>query len=415
MVAVFIIVALAGVIIIKMNASKDEKAETDVYNVAKGIEAQKVLVSKDIIKDKENEYARYSLSLLKLCYSEDENTMISPFSIASAIAMIANGADADTLNQIETMFGISISDMNQFLKAYADSLPSSEEYLLKNANSIWLNRSLNVKLKDEYLQTTANYFNNDIYEIPFNQETLKSLNNWVKDNTNGMIDGILDEEDKSNYEKMLVLVNAIAFEAKWDVQYEDNDVTEGKFHSFDGKKKKVDMMNSTEYQYIEDEQATGFIKYYKDKKYAFVALLPNEDVLLSDYISNMTGTQLLKTINAASSEKVEVKIPKFESRSEYDLVSSLKQMGMIDAFDASKSNFSKLVESIETGFAISKVIHKTYISVDEKGTKAAAVTAVTVDTAYMEPKTVYLDRPFVYMVIDCENGLPLFIGTVLDI
>ena len=179
-------------------------------------------------------------------------------------------------------------------------------------------------------------------------------------------------------------------------------------------------MYSTEAVYLEDENATGFIKYYKGHKYAFVAMLPDEDVSLSEYISSLDGKAIRDMLqNPQHYSTVHTAIPKFETEYDVEMSDILSSMGMSDAFDTEKADFSNLGTSSAGNIFISRVLHKTYISVGEKGTKAGAVTVIeTTDGASAivgEPKYVYLDRPFVYMLIDCENNLPFFIGAMTDI
>ena len=178
-------------------------------------------------------------------------------------------------------------------------------------------------------------------------------------------------------------------------------------------------MYSTENGYLEDENATGFIKYYKDRKYAFVALLPNEGITVSEYVNSLNGESLAEMLENPQAIPVNTAIPKFETEYDTDMAEFLASMGMPKAFDASKADFSALGTSSAGNIFISRVLHKTFISVGEKGTKAGAATAVEMRDecapGYTENKTVYLDRPFVYMLIDCENNIPFFIGTLNEI
>jgi len=178
------------------------------------------------------------------------------------------------------------------------------------------------------------------------------------------------------------------------------------------------MMYCSEHQYLDDGSATGFLKYYADRKYAFAALLPNEGVSVTDYVASLTGEGLMSTLQTAQDVEVKTSIPKFESEYSIEMSDILKAMGITDAFDLSKADFAALGQSADGNIFISRVLHKTYIAVDEKGTKAGAATVAEAAAGSAapldDPKTVYLDRPFVYMLIDCETNLPIFIGTVID-
>jgi len=179
-------------------------------------------------------------------------------------------------------------------------------------------------------------------------------------------------------------------------------------------------MYSVENQYLEDENGKGFVKYYKDGKYAFVALLPDEDITVSEYIASLNGEKLQNLLAKSKSVKVYTSIPKFETEYDVELSDVLKVMGMEDAFDEDKADFAGMGTCKEGNVYINRVLHKTFISVDEKGTKAGAATAVEMTTDGVAAqddnrKEVYLDRPFVYMLVDCENQIPFFMGTVMEV
>jgi serpin B len=189
----------------------------------------------------------------------------------------------------------------------------------------------------------------------------------------------------------------------------------------DGTRQDVDMMHSEEYTYLEDDLATGFIKYYKDKKYAFVAMLPNEGVTVSQYVDSLTGEHLRELLNNLQDLTVFASIPKFETEYDIEMSEVLQEMGMTDAFDWQVADFSRLGTYNVDGMniCINRVLHKTFISVSEQGTRAGAATAVEMVAEgameIVEFKEVVLDRPFVYMLIDCETNLPLFIGTMMNV
>lgn len=157
------------------------------------------------------------------------------------------------------------------------------------------------------------------------------------------------------------------------------------------------------------------MKYYDGGRYAFVGLLPNEGVSIADYVAGLTGGKLHALLNEHRYGMVEAAIPRFTASSSLELSDALKAMGVTDAFDASHADLRAMGSAPNDQLYVSAVLHKTYLSLDENGTKAAAVTAVVADTASAEPPEVHrvvLDRPFVYMIVDTHANLPLFLGTV---
>ena len=358
----------------------------------------------------------FAVRLFKETNESGENTIISPFSVLCALAMTLNGAERETLEQMEATIGMSKDELNTYLYTYVNSLPQGEKYKLALANSIWFSDDESFVADQNFLQVNADYYGADIYKAPFNKETLNDINKWGKNKTDGMIPNVLDDISKDS---VMYLINALAFEAEWREIYERDQVRNGEFTKEDGTKQNAKLMYDIEHKYLEDENATGFVKYYKGRKYAFVALLPNEGVSVSEYVNSLDGASVQTLLNGATSNTVITAIPKFETEYDTEMSEILKSMGMTDAFDIRYADFSGIGRSNNGNIYISRVIHKTYIQVGEKGTKAGAVTVIEMNAGSAAPsdeiKYVYLDRPFVYMIIDCENNVPLFIGTLMDV
>ncbi|SCN26002.1 serine protease inhibitor-like protein [Clostridium sp. N3C] len=173
-------------------------------------------------------------------------------------------------------------------------------------------------------------------------------------------------------------------------------------------------MTSTESYYIKDDKAEGFIKPYKNGKYSFLALLPNEEVSVDSYIDSLSGERFIKLMENKSSEDVRVSLPKFKASYSKQLKDSLMQMGLVECFDSNKADFSEMTR--DTKLYVDYVFHKTFIRVDDLGTKAGAVSDVGfLDCAVEFPEhEIFLDRPFIYAIIDNETNLPLFIGTMMN-
>ena len=358
----------------------------------------------------------FAIRLFKASEESGKNTLISPLSVLCALAMTANGAEEETLAQMEEVLGMTTEELNLYLYSYMQNLPQGEKYKLSLANSIWFTEDERFTVNQDFLQTNANYYGADIYKAPFDKQTLKDINNWVKQNTDEMIPEILDQIPA---EAIMYLVNALAFEAEWSEIYEKHQVKDGEFTKEDGTKQDVRFMYGSEGTYLEDEKATGFMKRYKGGKYAFVAMLPNEGVSVSEYIASLDGESLNALLANPQYATIHTSIPKFETEYKVEMSEILKSMGMTEAFDMYNADFEGLGTSTGGNIYISRVLHKTFISVGEKGTKAGAATIVEMKDGAAaeptEPKEVYLDRPFVYMLVDCENNIPFFIGTMMDV
>lgn len=357
----------------------------------------------------------FAVRLFQAGEKNGENTLISPLSVLCALAMTANGAENETLSQMETVLGMTTQKLNLYLYSYMQSLPGEEACKLSLANSIWFTEDERFTVNPDFLQTNADYYGASIYKTPFDDQTCRDINNWVKEKTDGMIPNILDRIPDA---AVMYLVNALAFDAQWQTLYNEKQIRNGEFTRENGTKQDASFMYSSENIYLEDENATGFMKKYKGGKYAFVAMLPNEGVSVSDYVASLDGAALNTMLSNPQYTEVKTAIPKFEADYSIEMSDILKTMGMEDAFDPTKAAFEGIGTSTNGSICISRILHKTFISVNEKGTKAAASTIIETNDgcAIPEmPKTVYLDRPFVYMLIDCENHIPFFVGTMMNV
>lgn len=358
--------------------------------------------------------ADFAVSLFQSACDKTESSMISPLSVMLALSMAANGASENTLKEMENVLGggMPVSELNSYLKTYREALPNTKKARINISNSVWFKENHHV-IKKSFLQTNADYYGAAAFSAKFDGSTITDINKWVKNGTRGMIDKIVDKIDVNDF---MILINTIAFEAEWGQIYYQHQVVRDDFTTLNGDKKSVDFLSGTEYKFISDESATGFIKPYAEG-YSFAALLPNEDVTLDEYIMSMTGESLLNTFKNSEDITTYTRLPKFEYEYNIEMNNALISMGMGDAF-ADTADFSNLTDDDNDAY-ISQVLHKTFISVTEKGTKAGAATKVTItdkSAAGGESfRTVTLDRPFIYAIIDNLNSLPVFIGTVTDI
>lgn len=342
-----------------------------------------------------------------------ENVLVSPISAWSALCMAEGGANGETKTQMQNVLALSNKNYHSYLFDYLKNLPAGEGYKVNLANGIWYKNVPYLHVENEFLQYNKTFFDAAAYKAPFNNDTLENINNWVSENTDGMIPSILEEIKE---EDVLYLINALSFDAEWKTIYNESEVWKDVFTNWAGKEQTVEMLHSKESVYLEDENAIGFMKYYKGEKYAFVALLPKEGTDVKDYVASMTAEGLNNLLTNKTTATVEVTMPKFTTEYSFELNDILKQMGMPTAFNEDEADFSKMATSDLGNIYISKVLQKTFIAVDEKGTKAGAATAVVMANkmAMIQNKVVNLDRPFVYMIIECEHNEPLFMGTLMD-
>ena len=386
-------------------------ASTDLM---KGVKASEDVPQHGLVLSDAEAATDFGVRLLQSLRESGENSLISPVSILYALGMTMNGAAGETRAQMEETLGFSAEDLNIYLHSYKAALPATDNKRvempkLNISNGIWFRDMEGLNVKPEFLQTNADYYGAEARKALFTQATVDEINGWVSKNTDGMIPGIVNNLD----ETLMVLVNALCFDGKWDKEYEPEDVTSGEFTTASGAAQPASYLNSNESFFYEDESCLGVMKQYQGRQYAFVGLLPNEGISLDEFIGSLTGEKLQNLLYNPQHGIVHTRIPKFEGAQSYELADTLMEMGMADAF-SDAADFSNMADyPLHIGF----VKHKTYIKLDEHGTRAAAVTAVGMSGgtgAAVEPRVVdvYLERPFVYLLIDMKTRLPIFIGTV---
>ncbi len=369
--------------------------------------------------------ANFAFELLKESNKaeyEGDSLLVSPLSVMLALSMTANGAESETLKQFEDVLGgkMDIDSLNAQLFNYTSSLTSTDKAKFNLANAVWLTSDPSFSVNRHFISRIENTFDADIVAADMtNPATVDEINSWVKKETFDMIDKIIDEGSLDG-QTIMVLLNAIAFDAQWQNEISDKSCFEDYFNGTDGKKA-VTFMRTPGNRYLEGNNEIGFIKNYAGGDYAFLALLPDEGIDINDYVASLSGKEFLKICEKDFGDLYEVNtvIPHFSFDCSLSMAGVLGKMGIKDAFSPFTADLSGMGESAIGALHISEVLHKTHIELDNKGTKAAAVTGVVVKATGMSAsvtvKNVVLDRPFVYAIIDTQTGLPIFLGVCENI
>ncbi|MBP5417724.1 MAG: serpin family protein [Clostridiales bacterium] len=361
-------------------------------------------------------YSKFIFEMMKLCAQDarGENVLISPDSVLFALNMTAAGANGNTLNQMmNTMVpGADEATAFSFAVHHMNSLRNDS---LKLANSVWINQSKADSVYEDFLKCVREDFGAEVGTLEFGPGAVETINKWVEEQTEDRIHELIQELTNND---LMVLVNAIAFDGKWKTSYAEDSVYEGFFHNGKGEEQKVMFLSGEESTYLSIGKASGFLKDYDDGKFTFMTILPkdeNEDI--NEFIANLTPEEYWEFWNSQDdSMEVYTIMPEFKSEYEIHLPAILQEMGMTDAFSEMTADFSNMTKK---NVYISDVIHKTYIEVDRKGTKAAASTAVIMtEKCIAEPdpaRYVTCDRPYAYAIVDKDTGLPVFLGTVENV
>lgn len=386
-----------------------------------------------------------SVNIFRESFRSDDNTMISPLSLITALTMTARGADGETLDQLEEAIGSDIDYFTAYLGSFLASL-EGRPAKFTSASSVWFRDDAErLTVNEQFIADAEGYFNADIFKAAFDKGTVKDINRWCSEKTDGMIEELVKEIKP---DEVIRLLNAICFDAKWQKPYESTDVGNGEFLNAGGGTSKTDFMYGQETRYLEDNMVKGFVKPYEGG-FSFVALVPKAGVImydgvypdqpgqpmtggeiygeytgeltaeaLAEYIESMTGDSLRNLLDSQTETIVKTKLPVFTSEYSVDLIPALEVLGVTNLFDAEKADLSGMATSSRGNIYISKVFQKTFIEVDTEGTRAAAVTEIVANDCaaveMLDVKEVYLDRPFLYMIIDDSTGVPVFMGTVTE-
>ena len=359
-------------------------------------------------QDATQAYLNFTASLLQHTFSGD-NLLLSPLSVADALCLTMEGAAGETLSQMETVLG-----EKETMRSYFSTIRRESGEQLTMADSVWIRNDPALSVNDNFLAIAAGNYQAEVFSAPFDEDTCSDINTWVEDQTDGEIQNLIEQ---INDDDIMYLINTTLFDAKWQNQYKSEDIRDRTFTTKSGTQKDVQMMYSNENIYLENDFCTGLLKYYEGKDYAFVGLLPDDNVTISQLVDRLDGDTLHELINGRISAEVEAGIPVFTGDTKLDLAKILPDMGMPLAFSGG-ADFSDMATYDGGNLYIGRVLHQTRIEVNAQGTKAAAATAVVMESGAVETSsnsyTVILDRPFVYMIVDMEQEIPVFIGVMTD-
>ncbi len=359
-------------------------------------------VSKTQLSQLVKDNNKFALSLYKNLDSNENNTFFSPISISQALMMTYAGASGVTKQEMKTALKITLDDDSlhkAFNKLDLGLNINDDTDIFKIANSIWPSKSF--EFEQNYIDTIMVNYGASLKTLDYQnkpEESRKTINRWVEDKTEQRIKDLIPKGAINSMTRM-VLSNATYFKGEWKHVFNPDNTQKG---SFNNTIEDVDYMNQTEiFPYYEDASLQAVKLDYKTGKNSMILILPKEDTY--DIKGDFTR------------HRVTLKMPKFEFTSDsISLTDTMKTLGMKSAFNRDEADFSLMSKS--GSLYISDIMHKAFIKVDEKGTEAAAATAVLIATTAIEevPSVeLTLDRPFIYQIIDNETGQILFMGHML--
>lgn len=342
------------------------------------------------------------------------NVFISPFSVSMALGMTLNGAAGDTRTAMQSTLGfagMSDSAVNASYRGIIDLMRTLDPKVRFDiANSIWTRQGFPVL--EAFLETNRRAFDAECAELDFDSPAaVTTINNWVKTKTNGKIPTILDDPIASDI--VMYLVNAIYFKGTWTTQFKPDDTRQATFHGMAGAKTLPLMSRGGTMRYREDDRVQVVDLPYGNGRYSMTVLLPKQGVSVDDVAAGLTPAVWNGYTSSLADTEMDLWLPKFTLEYKEILNAALAALGMGVAF-GDQADFSRMSESAR--LAISRVIHKTFIDVNEEGTEAAAVTAVEMrNTSVGDRVSMRVDRPFVLAIREHHTGAVLFIGKITDL
>lgn len=409
-ISVFLLIALCA-------CNKEDNSLLKGYDKAESVTEYDFLSGSASAPENYTKYSQgitsFAFDLLSACVSEDENILVSPYSAATALSLLSNGASDSTRKELRNALSanLEVDDINACSYYLTSRLSAfnTEEAKLIFANSLWLDDSFDVK--PSFLQSAVNYYDADVQRILFSEGNgAEKINQWVSDKTEGEI---TDATEEVSADAKALMVNVVFFDDEWATPYAEDNISAGVFYGSKGDEE-VSYMTSTEH-YISTAYAQGMTKGFKNLPLKMAVLMPTEDVSVDEFASELTGAKWETLLNSQESATFcKASVPEFEIRVKNDLKNPLMDLGVEKIFDKSKADFSALSNSGKV--SVSSMTQDAFVKIGPKEVKAGAST-VTETTPTSAPETtqqkeLVFDRPFVFVIYDNESGVSVFTGVV---
>ncbi|MCP6760486.1 MAG: serpin family protein [Fischerella sp. CENA71] len=410
--------AAASVVLMGVIGCTQIDSNTKVFAQSSVPRSESPVPQKSVLPDTKlvNANTKFGFKIFEevLKQENNKNVFISPASIAIALDMTYNGASGSTQQAMAKALelqGLSIQEINSSNTTLKQLLENPDPQIqLSIANSLWANQE--VSFKPDFIKTIQDYYQAKATNLNFQDSgSVDTINSWVKENTNGKIDKIVENIKP---DQVLFILNAIYFKGRWTNEFDKQQTAQQPFYLTSGNQKQHPMMSQKgRYKYYENEQFQAVsLPYSKDGKISFYVFLPKSNYNLKSFYQNLNSDNWEKWMSQFSQQEGFIRLPRFKMDYEVRLNDALQALGMGEAF-TNKADFSKMGEK----FAISEVKHKTFVEVNEAGTEAAATTSVGIVATSLsvnEPFRMIVDRPFFCAMRDNQTGSILFMGSILD-
>jgi serine protease inhibitor len=344
---------------------------------------------------------------------ESDNVFISPLSASFALGMAYNGAAGRTREEMQAALGfddLSDSEINVSYRNVMHLLVDLDPNVAMTiGNSIWAHDGL--PLRQEFVELNRTYFDASVRTLNFSEaSSADTINQWVADNTAGKITEIVAKPVPPDL--VALLVNAVYFKAAWTSRFNPDSTTEADFHLPNGSTARRDyMLMNSAFEMYSDTDFEALNLPYGDSSFNMLIILPDKDVGISTVLGRFTPENWDTWTGSLTRHELELYLPKFRFRYELSLKNTLTALGIERAF-SDLADFSDMVNG--GGVKFDDVKHKTFIQVDEEGTEAAAVTAISIFPTSIELNRLVCNRPFLFVIYERVSKTILFMGYISD-
>lgn len=342
-------------------------------------------------------------------YWAEENLVFSPFSLQVELAMLLNAADDKTLQETLAATHLSeysVAELNQFFSDFAVGIAEADDGTrFCSSNSLWYD--LRYSVVPQFSQTLNDYYACEFFPVVYGAETTDKINRWAEDRTYGRIKRVI--EYTVHDIDFIHLMNAVYFRSPWSDCMDDKG--NKNFTSINGAVSSVEMMQGRCYSYLSNSLYTATMVPFSNGAFGMFFILPNDGVTFGE-ISDHINAAKINFANIPSSSKVIVTLPKFNTESDIQLSAVLDNLGCGNILNTGAGILSDFHSQ---KFGLKQIAN---ISIDVDGAEAAAVTSVMCGSTgepEPEPKYITFDRPFIYGIIECSTGMPLFLGQIVKL
>lgn len=367
----------------------------------------------------------FAFDLYRALRGQEGNLLYSPYSVSLALAATYAGARGQTEAQMAKTLRFPLPqerlhpaynalDLELAGRGSGAKGQDGKGFRLRIANSVW--GQTGYQFLPQYLDTLAKNYGaglrlTDFANAP--EPARVAINDWVKEQTEGKIVDLLPQGTIKNLTR-LVLANAVYFNAAWREPFQVAATKPGPFHLLDGKQVSVPLMNQSQsLRYVLGQGYQAVALPYDGGEVEMLVLVPDAGAFPA-FEGALSGERLAEIVKSLQPRQVELSLPKFNLKSEFGLGDTLASLGMPDALNPAQADFSGM--NGKRDLYVQAVVHKAVVTVDERGTEAAAATGVVVGvtSAPANPVTLTVDRPFVFLIRDVKTGTVLFLGRVLN-